>query len=157
MIFEVFICLFKLRVQFLFACAADDSTPCAIAAVGSAAICNQKKNAVGITVNESGNRHVRVFAARIRNLEWSTNCLLHPGNDLTSDGAIWIVWVDQIKKMWGNGERELIARKEDAGPFFRTESDLAFELFEVGYPVFELPFPIVPELRCNIRPEAGSE
>ncbi len=56
-----------------------------------------------------------------------------------------------------NGERKLVSGQNYPGAFFAGKCELLFELLEVGDPVFELPFPVVPELGSNIWPKTRGE
>ena len=69
----------------------------------------------------------------------------------------WIVRIgarDQIEKVRGDRKREFVAREQNAAALFLVKIDMLLELSERCYPIFELPFPIVPEFRRNIRPVA---
>ena len=54
--------------------------------------------------------------------------------------------------MRSDGEREFIAGQQNAATLFSVQFQMFLELREIGNSVLELPFPIVPEFRCNIRP-----
>src|SRR5712691_2095224 len=51
-----------------------------------------------------------------------------------------------------DGERELVARKQYAGTFLLREQEVLFELRQRGDPIFQLPFPVIPEFRWRVRP-----
>ena len=53
-----------------------------------------------------------------------------------------------------DGERELRPGEQNAAAFFIRKLQVLLELGERGDAVFQLPFPIVPELRRNVRPIA---
>ena len=59
--------------------------------------------------------------------------------------------------MRGDGERELVAGKQDPAPFFIRKVEMLLELSQRRDPVFELPFPIVPEFRRGAGPVARSK
>jgi hypothetical protein len=50
------------------------------------------------------------------------------------------------------GERELVSRKQDTRAFFAGKIKMLVELRQRRNSIFELPFPIVPEFRRDIRP-----
>src|SRR4029453_12620222 len=56
---------------------------------------------------------------------------------------------DQIDKMRGDRQREFVSREQNAAAFFLAKVEVFFELSEGRDPVFELPFPIVPEFGRN--------
>ena len=53
-----------------------------------------------------------------------------------------------------DGERELVAGKQNAAAFLFAKIDMLLELSERRDPVFELPFPIVPEFGRDLGPIA---
>ncbi len=96
-------------VEFLLAHPAHDPAAGAVAAIGGAAVGDEEKDAVGITVDEAGDGHVAVFAARVGHFFRIVPGLLNPGHDLTADRAIRVGGVDQVEVMGGNGEGQFIA------------------------------------------------
>ena len=56
-----------------------------------------------------------------------------------------------------NRQRELVSGQDHPGALFGGQSDLLFELLKVGDPVFQLPFPVVPEFGSDIGPETWGE
>src|SRR5439155_8183847 len=97
---------------------------------------------------------MRIFAARIGHVVRRTPCLLDSRNYLTPNRIVRIVARDQIKKMRSDREREFVAREQNATAFLLAKIEMFFELNERSDPVFELPFPIVPEFRRNVIPAA---
>src|SRR6266705_6703443 len=92
---------------------------------------------------------MRIFAARIGHIVRRSPCLLDSRNYLTPNRIVRIVARDQIKKMRSDREREFVAREQHSAALFLAKIEMLFELSERSDPVFELPFPIVPEFRCN--------
>src|SRR5438132_5755435 len=102
-------------------------------------------------MHQSRHRHVRILTTGIGHVVRGGPSLFNTRNDLPPD---WIVWIfvarNEIKKMRSDGEREFVARKQNAAAFFIAKIDPAaagLELNERGDPVLELPFPIVPKFR----------
>ena len=153
--FEIFEGGFKLGVQFLFAHAADDAGAGAIAAVARATIGHEKQHAIRIAMDEPGHRHVRVFAARVRHVVGRGPGFLDPRDDLPPDRAVRIVAFDQVEKMRRDRERELVAGEQNAGALFFGEDEMLLELRQGGDAIPELPFPVVPEFRRDIREVTG--
>ncbi len=145
--FEILEGGFKLGVQFLFAHPADDATARAIAAVARATIGHEKEDAIRITMDQPRHRHVRIFPARVRHVVGRSPGLLDPRDDLAADRAVGIVAFDQVEKVRGDGEGELVAREQNSRPLFFREREMLFELRQGGDAILELPFPVVPEFR----------
>ena len=104
-------------------------------------------------MHQTGHRHVRIFAAWIGHIVRRCPRFFDARNDLTPDRIARIFFSrDQIKKVRCDSERKFIAGKQDAAAFFVAKIDMFFELSERRDPVFELPFPIVPELWRHIGP-----
>ncbi len=106
-------------------------------------------------MHQSRDRHVRIFAARIGHIVGRGPGFLDPRNHLAPDGIVRIIARDQVKKVRGDGERQLVAGEQDAAPFFIRKFEVLLELGQRRDPVFELPFPIVPEFRRDPGPIAG--
>src|SRR5690349_3136243 len=106
---QIAINFFKVRMKLLFAYTTYDPAPRAITAIRSASICHQEQDPVGITMYESRDRHVRIFAAGIGHLERGSGSFFNSRDDLSADRAIGVVWIDEIKKMRGDAKGEFIA------------------------------------------------
>ena len=152
--FEITKRFLEIGVQFLFAHATDDAAARAISAVTGATIGHEKEHAVRIAMHQSRHRHVRIFAARIGHVVRRRPRFFDPRNDLTPDRAIRIIALDQIEKMRRDGERELRAGKQNAAAFFIRKFEMLLELGERSDPIFQLPFPIIPEFGRDIGPIA---
>src|SRR5439155_21584756 len=92
---------------------------------------------------------MRIFATWIGHVVGRCPCFFDPRDDLTPDRIFRIITRDQIKKMRRDREREFVAREEHSSALLLAKIEVVFELSERSDPVFELPFPIVPEFRRN--------
>src|SRR5438552_7652292 len=144
----------EIRVQFLLADAADHPTARAISAVTSSAIRHEKENPIRISMDQTRHRHVRIFAAWVSHVVMRCPGLFDPWNDLTPDWIVWIVSRDEVEKVRRDGEGELVAGKQNPAAFLFAKIDILLELSERSNSIFELPFPIVPEFRCDLGPTA---
>jgi hypothetical protein len=97
---------------------------------------------------------VRVLPARIGHVVRRGPGFLDPWDDLAPNRAIGVVSLDQVKKMGRDGESELGAGEENAAAFFIRQLQVLLELGERRHPIFQLPFPVIPKLRRNVRPVA---
>ena len=149
-IFEILNGLVPLGFQFLVRNSGDDTGPGAIAAVGSAAVGDEEKDAIGVSVNESGDRHVGVFTTRIRHLRGIGVGFLDAWDNLTADGAVRIGRVDEIEKMRGDCGGEFRPGQEDAGPFFLAEGQVLLDVSEGGDAVLQLPLGRIPVFRRDV-------
>ena len=95
---------------------------------------------------------MRIFAAGVGHVVRRRPRFLDSRNDLTPDRVIRIVCRQQVKKVWGNGQREFVAGQQNAAAFLGAQFQMFLELREGGNSVFELPFPIVPEFRSRVWP-----
>ena len=68
-----------------------------------------------------------------------------------------VVRINEIEKMRRDGERKFVTGQNNPGALFGREGNLLFELLQVGDPVFQLPFPVVPEFGSDIGPETWGE
>ena len=146
---------FEFGVQFLFAHSADDPAPGTIAAVARATIGHEKQDAIGITMDQTRDRHVRIFAARVRHVVGRRPGLLDPRDDLAPDRAIGIVRLDQVEKMRRDRKSEFVARKQHARPLRLGKNEMFLELGERSDAVLQLPFPVIPEFGRNIGEVSG--
>ena len=108
----------KSSSQFLFAHAADDAAAGAVAAIGGAAVGDEKEDAVGIAMDQARHRHVRIFAARIGHVvgrfRSSPRCAGSPGGGSGNRDQR----IDQVEEVGRDREGELVARKQHAAPLF---------------------------------------
>ena len=84
--FQIPVSFLKIDMQLLFAGAADDTTAGAIAAIGCAPIGDQKEDAIRVPMDQSGNRHVGIFAARVGHFERRAVSLLNARDHLAPVG-----------------------------------------------------------------------
>src|SRR6266851_5679514 len=98
-------------------------------------------------MHQPRHRHVRIFTTRISHVVRRRPCFFDPRNDLTPNRIAGIIPWNQVEKVWRNGEREFVTGQQNAAPFFFAEIEMLLELSQRVDPVFELPFPIIPEFR----------
>src|ERR1700742_3272600 len=108
-------------------------------------------------MNQSGDRHMGVFAARVCHFQRRPVGFFHPRNDLAPNWAVWIFRINEIEKVGRNCQRELVSREDYPSALFGRKCNLLFKLLKVGDPVFKLPFPVVPELGNDVWPETWGE
>src|SRR5215831_6755567 len=108
----------KIRMKLLFAYTTYDPAPGAIPAIRSASICHQEQDPVGISMHESRDRHVRIFAAGIGHLERGSDRFFDSRDNLAADWAIGIVWIDEVEEMRGDAKGEFITRKQYTSALF---------------------------------------
>jgi hypothetical protein len=60
--------------------------------------------------------------------------------------------IDEVEEMGSYRESKFVSRKKHTGSLFIREVDFASKLLEGRDPIFELPFPIVPEIRIDLGP-----
>ena len=120
----------EIEFEFLFAHAADDAAARAVAAIGGAAVGDEKEDAVGIAMDEAGHGHVVIFAARIGHVGRRVGHLLDARDDLAADRAIGIERIDQVEEVGRDAHGQLGIGQKNAGMFFAGELDLALELGE---------------------------
>ena len=146
-LFQITERLLEIGVQFLFAHAAHDAAARAITAVARATIRHEKEDAIRITMHQARHRHVRVFPARIRHIVGRRPGLLDPRNHLPPNRAIRIVRSIRLKKCGVTARASFVP--ESSTPL-RSSFDKFEVLLELGKrsdPIFQLPFPVVPEFR----------
>ena len=93
---------------------------------------------------------MRILAARVGHVIRRRPRFLDSRNDLTPNRVIRIVCGQQVKKVWRNGQREFVPGEQNTAAFLGAQFQMFLELRESGNPVFELPFPIVPEFRRRV-------
>src|SRR5205814_8275993 len=144
----------QIPVQFLRTNAANQPTARAISAVTGAAIRYEKENPIRISMDQTRHRHMRVFAARVSHVVLRCPRFFDPRNDLTPDWIVRIVPRDEIEKVRRDGEGELVTGKQNPAAFLFAKIEMLLELSERSNSILELPFPIVPEFRCDLGPTA---
>jgi len=73
---------------------------------------------------------VRIFAARICHVVRRRPRFLYAWNHLPPDWILGIASRDQIKKMWRYGQREFVAREQNAAALLVAEIDVLLQLSE---------------------------
>ena len=129
----------------------------AVPAIARAPVRHQKQHAVRITVHQPGHRRMRILAARIAQLPRRRPRLLHPGNHLPPDRAMLIRRIDQVEKVRRDAQCQLVVRQPGPGQFLRRErGQQRLELLHRGDAVLQLPAPVIPLRRRDIRPETAT-
>jgi hypothetical protein len=98
-----------------------------------------------------------IFAARVFHFPWGQVCFFDSGYDLAANRAIFIGGVDEVKEVRRDGHGELGIGENGAGSFLGGKGGKKFfELLDGGYPVLELPLPVVPPVIGNMGPKTTS-
>lgn len=100
---------FKIGFEILFTRTADDPASRAIAAIGCATIRDEEEDAIGITMDQAWDWHMRILSTGIAHFVFRPPRLFDAGHDLASDGAIGIGRMHQVHEMRSDGHCELIA------------------------------------------------
>lgn len=155
MFFEVFEGSLPLSFEVLFADAGDDAGAGAVATVGGAAICDEEEDTIRVAVDEAGDGHVRVLAAGICEFFGGCPAFLDAWDDLATDGAVRVVFINKVEEMRCDGHGQLVAGEEDTCAFLVAEVDIFFKVGKGVDPVTKLPFVIGPGFHGGVRPVAG--
>jgi hypothetical protein len=98
-----------------------------------------------------------IFAARVFHFPWGEVGFFDSGNDLAANRAIFIGRVDEIEEVRRDGHGQLGIGEDGSSSFLGGEGRKKFfELLDGGYPVLELPLPVVPLVIGNMGPKATS-
>jgi hypothetical protein len=92
--FKIFERCFIIGFKFLVSSATNYSTSGTISAIAGAAICDEKKNSVRISVNETRHGHVTIFSTGISHFFRACCYFFYVRNDLSSNRAVRIVWAN---------------------------------------------------------------
>ena len=95
-----------------------------------------------------------VLTERIEHLALRDNHFPCARNDLLPNGAIRIVAIDQVEKIWRDRERELLVGVRTPGFLVRRERHQLLQLLDRGDAVLELPRPVLPIALGNVLPES---
>lgn len=147
--------LVEIGVEFLLAGPAHHAGAGAVAAVGGAAVGDQKQDSVGVAVDKTRHRHVAVLAAGIGHLGRRDRSLADMGNDLAADRTVGILPLDQVEVVGSDGQRELVAGEDDAGTLLGCQLQVLLQSLKGRDPVLELPLPIIPQVGRRIGPISG--
>src|SRR6476646_917209 len=103
--------MFDISMQLKNTDATDDAAAGPITSIAGATFGHQEQDAVRITMDQPRDWHGRIFAARVGQVVWRSPGFFDPRNDLAPDRVVRVIARDQVKKVRGNCERELVARK----------------------------------------------
>lgn len=117
----------EFRVQLLLSHTGNHATACAVAAVAGAAVGDEEEHAVWIAMHQAWHGHVAVFAAGIGHFIGIVPGFFYAWDDLTADGALRVVGVDEVEIMRCDGHRQFAAGEQDACAFFIGELEAFFE------------------------------
>ena len=130
---------------------AGEAAPCAVSAVHRALVRDKKQNPVRVAVRQSGTGRIGILMQRIalilrRNVE-----LVRRGNCLPADGIVGIFRINQRQVVRRNCHPVGIQAFADALTLHRRQVQIGRQLLRGLNPILELPVPVVPVLRRNIR------
>ena len=108
---------FELRVKVVVLRVRDQSTSGTITAVSRTPVRYEKKYAIRVAVDDAVDRLGVLLADWVEHLFRRGVHLAAPGNYLAANWAVRIFAVDQVKKIWSNGQRQLFTGKETTRPF----------------------------------------
>jgi hypothetical protein len=103
-------------------------------------------------MHQSWYRHIAIFPAGVSHFERRRNGFLDPRDYLPPDGAIRVAGIDEIEEVRSYRESKFVPGEKHTGPLFAGEIDFAGQLVESRDPIFELPFPVVPEIWIDLGP-----
>ena len=118
MFFQIAKRFFEIGVELLLAYPAHKPASGAVPAIARAAVRHQKEYTIRIPVYQSRHRHVGVLATWVGHVIGRRPCFFDSRDYLAPNRAIRVVALDQVEKMWRNGERKLRPGKQYATPFF---------------------------------------
>ncbi len=95
-------------------------------------------------MNQSWHRHVTVLTTRVSHFIWIFPSFLDPWNDLPTNRAVGIDWIDQIKVMRRDRHGQFIATQQYSRALFITEDQMFFKLSESRDAIPQLPSRGIP-------------
>jgi len=128
--FEVFDGLIPLGFEFLVRNSGNDAGAGAVAAIGCAAVGDEKKDAIGVAVDESGDWHVGIFATGVGQFRKVGVGFLNARDDLSADRAIGIGGMNEIEEVRRDGSGQFGPGEENTGSFFFRECKAFFDVGE---------------------------
>ncbi len=128
--FEILDGLIPLGFKFLVRNAGNDAGPGAVSAVGCAAVGDEKKDAIGVAVDESRDRHVGILATRVGHFQRVGVGFFDARDDLPADRAIGISGVDEVEEVRRDGGGQFGPGEENAGAFFLGENEVFLDVGE---------------------------
>ena len=128
--FEILDGLIPLGFEFLVRNAGNNAGPGAVAAVGCAAVGDEKKDAIGVAVDESRDRHVGILATGVGHFRRVGVVFFDARDDLPADRAIGIGGVDEVEEVRRDGSGQFGPGEENAGSFLLRESEVFLDVGE---------------------------
>ena len=108
---------FKFRMKVVVLCVGNKAAASAVTAIGSAAVCYEKKYAIGVTMDDPVHGFGVFFAYGVEAFFRGDLGFAGTGNDLATDGVVGIVWMDEVKKVGRDGKGELLVGETATGAF----------------------------------------
>ena len=134
---------------------AHQSRARAVTAICRATIGHEKEDPIGVTMHQTWDRGVAVFAARIGQFPRRGMCFLDAGYHLPSDRTVLVRWINQIEKVGRDRQGKFVIGQSGTGEFLgRQRRHQTLQLLHVGDAVLKLPMPIVPIAGRNIAPKS---
>ena len=109
---------------------ADHAAARAVAAVTGAAVGDEEEDAVGVTVDQTGNWHMTVLAARVRHFAGGDDRFAGQRDDLAADRAVGVVRLNEIEIVRGDAEGEFVGGEEEPFAFGGGQTEVFFGLGE---------------------------
>ena len=128
--FEILDGLIPLGFEFLVRNAGNNAGPGAVAAVGCAAVGDEKKDAIGVAVDESWDRHVGILATGVGHFRRVGVGFFDARDDLPADRAIGIGGVDEVEEVRRDGGGQFGPGEENTGSFFFRKSEVFLDVGE---------------------------
>lgn len=128
--FKILNGLIPLGFEFLVRNAGNDAGAGAVAAVGCAAVGDEKKDAIGVAVDESGDWHVGILATRVGKFRRVGVGFFDAWDNLSADRTIGIGGVNEIEEVRRDGSGQFSPGEENAGSFFFRESEASLDVGE---------------------------
>ena len=128
--FEILDSLIPLGFESLVRNSGNDAGAGAVAAVGCAAVGDEKKDAIGVAVDESGDWHVRILATGVGQFREVGVGFLDARDDLSADRAIGIGGMNEIEEVRRDGSGQFGPGEENAGSFLFRECKASLDVGE---------------------------
>lgn len=140
-----------------FAVVADHARPGAVPAVCRAETRGQEENAVGITMDQSGDRALMLFGERVLLFPGATRVFIRNRNDGSSYGLRRICGAHKTGVVRGYPEGKPRRSTLDGVILVRSKSDDPLDLVQAADAVPDLPVPACPVDLGRIRIEISQE
>ncbi len=128
--FKILNGLIPLGFEFLVRNAGNHAGAGAVSAVGCAAVGDEKKDAIGVAVDESGDWHVGILATRVGKFRGVGVGFFDAWDNLSADRTIGIGGVNEIEEVRRDGSGQFSPGEENAGSFFFRESESSLDVGE---------------------------